>query len=119
MIVVTWSRLRHRRVEKRYRQIPVSIVIAARNEEANISARIENLLAQEYPRAAPVFYLLALGQEMLALQDRILDLKGNKEMPARRLRLGVTELSALTWLPRLAVLVLGACAVGWIMYWAF
>jgi cellulose synthase/poly-beta-1,6-N-acetylglucosamine synthase-like glycosyltransferase len=50
MIVVAWSRLRHRRVEKRYRQIPVSIVIAARNEEANISARIENLLAQEYPR---------------------------------------------------------------------
>lgn len=50
LIVLTWSRLRHRRVEKRYRQMPVSIVIAARNEEANISARIENLLAQEYPR---------------------------------------------------------------------
>jgi biofilm PGA synthesis N-glycosyltransferase PgaC len=49
LIVVAWSRLRHRRVEKRYRQMPVSIVIAARNEEANISARIENLLAQEYP----------------------------------------------------------------------
>ena len=49
MIVVAWSRLRFRRVEKRYRQMPVSIVIAARNEEANISARIENLLAQEYP----------------------------------------------------------------------
>ena len=46
-------------------------------------------------------HLLAFGQEMLELQDRILDLKGNKEMPARRLRLGVTELSALTWLPRL------------------
>lgn len=50
LIVLAWSRLRHRRVEKRYRQIPVSVVIAARNEEANISARIENLLAQEYPR---------------------------------------------------------------------
>lgn len=50
MIVVAWSRLRHRRVEKRYRQMPVSVVIAARNEEKNISARIENLLAQEYPR---------------------------------------------------------------------
>jgi len=49
MIVVAWAHLRHRRVEKRYRQMPVSIVIAARNEEANISARIENLLAQEYP----------------------------------------------------------------------
>lgn len=49
-IVVVWSHLRRRRVEKRYRQTPVSVVIAARNEEANISARIENLLAQEYPR---------------------------------------------------------------------
>jgi len=50
VIVVVWSRLSHRRVERRYRQMPVSVVIAARNEEANISARIENLLAQEYPR---------------------------------------------------------------------
>ena len=39
-------------------------------------------------------HLLALGQEMLALQGRMLDLKSGSEMPARRLRLGVTELSA-------------------------
>ena len=50
-IIVAWARLRPRRIEKRYRQVPVSVVIAARNEEANISARIENLLAQEYPAA--------------------------------------------------------------------
>jgi cellulose synthase/poly-beta-1,6-N-acetylglucosamine synthase-like glycosyltransferase len=50
LILFVWARLRARRVEKRYRQMPVSVVIAARNEEANISARIENLLAQEYPR---------------------------------------------------------------------
>ncbi len=50
-IIVVWARLFPRRVEKRYRQVPVSVVIAARNEEANISARIENLLAQEYPHA--------------------------------------------------------------------
>ena len=49
-IVMAWAALRARRVEKRYRQIPVSVVIAARNEEDNISSRIENLLAQEYPR---------------------------------------------------------------------
>jgi len=49
-IVVVWARMRGRRVEKRYRQAPVSVVVAARNEESNISARIENLLAQEYPR---------------------------------------------------------------------
>jgi cellulose synthase/poly-beta-1,6-N-acetylglucosamine synthase-like glycosyltransferase len=50
IIVMLWAKIRSRRVEKRYRQMPVSVVIAARNEEANISARIENLLAQEYPR---------------------------------------------------------------------
>jgi poly-beta-1,6-N-acetyl-D-glucosamine synthase len=51
VIIVMWARLRPRRIEKRYRQVPVSVVIAARNEEENISARIDNLLAQEYPRA--------------------------------------------------------------------
>lgn len=45
--------------------------------------------------------ILALGQHMLALQDQILELKDGKQAPTRRLRLGVTELSALTWLPRL------------------
>ena len=50
-------------------------------------------------------HLLALGQEMLGLQQRILDLKDAKEMPARRLRFGVTELAALTWLPRLVTAV--------------
>jgi cellulose synthase/poly-beta-1,6-N-acetylglucosamine synthase-like glycosyltransferase len=51
MIIVFWARFFPRRIEKRYRHVPVSVVIAARNEEANISARIENLLAQEYPHA--------------------------------------------------------------------
>jgi DNA-binding transcriptional LysR family regulator len=46
-------------------------------------------------------HLLALGQEMLALHDRVLDLKSSTDTPARRLRLGVTELSAMTWFPRL------------------
>ena len=50
MIIVGWAKLRARRVEKRYRQVPVSVVIAAKDEQANISARIENLIAQEYPR---------------------------------------------------------------------
>jgi DNA-binding transcriptional LysR family regulator len=31
-------------------------------------------------------HVLALGQEMLGLQERILELQGNKEVPARRLR---------------------------------
>lgn len=46
-------------------------------------------------------HLLAIGQEMLSLQERLLSLKSDGTMPARRLRLGVTELSTLTWLPRL------------------
>lgn len=50
-VIVVWARLFPRRIEKRYRHVPVSVVIAARDEEANISARIENLLAQEYPLA--------------------------------------------------------------------
>jgi DNA-binding transcriptional LysR family regulator len=80
--------------------------------QSAISKRIQEL---EAASGLPVFdrnkrgakltekgeHLLTLGQEMLALHDRILDLRGNSEMPARRLRLGVTELSALTWLPRL------------------
>jgi DNA-binding transcriptional LysR family regulator len=46
-------------------------------------------------------HLLSLGGQMLALRERMLDLKDARDMPARRLRLGVTELTALTWLPRL------------------
>lgn len=45
--------------------------------------------------------LLAVGREMLALQDRMAGLKQGGPLPARRLRLGVTELCAITWLPQL------------------
>ncbi len=45
--------------------------------------------------------LLAIGREMLNLQDRVVELKNGGPMPARRLRLGVTELCAITWLPKL------------------
>ena len=51
--------------------------------------------------------LLAIAQDMLALQQRVVHLKERDETPARRLRLGITELTALTWLPRL-VASLGA-----------
>jgi DNA-binding transcriptional LysR family regulator len=46
-------------------------------------------------------HLLALCQEMLELHDRVLELKSSGDTPARRLRIGVTELSAVTWFPRL------------------
>ena len=46
-------------------------------------------------------HLLSLGGQMLTLRERMLDLKDARDLPARRLRVGVTELTALTWLPRL------------------
>lgn len=45
--------------------------------------------------------VIALGQEMLATRDKILDMKSAGRFPIRHLQLGVTELTALTWLPRL------------------
>lgn len=45
--------------------------------------------------------LLSLGRNMLDIQQQILELKDAEQPPARRLRLGVTEMCALSWLPRL------------------
>jgi DNA-binding transcriptional LysR family regulator len=45
--------------------------------------------------------ILVLARQMLALQDQIVSLKGGENLPFRKLRLGVTELTAFTWLPRL------------------
>ena len=44
--------------------------------------------------------LLALAEEMLALRQRAASIARQDDVPARLLRLGVPELSALTWLPR-------------------
>lgn len=49
LVLVVWSLVHPRRVEKRYAPVPVTVVVAARDEEINIKARIENLLDQEYP----------------------------------------------------------------------
>jgi cellulose synthase/poly-beta-1,6-N-acetylglucosamine synthase-like glycosyltransferase len=49
LVLAVWATLFPRRVEKRYRSVPVSVVVAAKDEEINIKARIENLLEQEYP----------------------------------------------------------------------
>ena len=49
--------------------------------------------------------LLSLGGEMLDLRQRILGLRHSEQPPARRLRLGVTEMSALSWLPRLVTAI--------------
>ncbi|MFJ2426705.1 LysR family transcriptional regulator [Pseudomonas sp. NPDC087804] len=45
--------------------------------------------------------LLVIAREMLSLADRITSLKDGTHLSTRRLRLGITELTALTWLPKL------------------
>lgn len=45
--------------------------------------------------------ILVLARQMLDLQEQIVSLKGGVNIPFRRLRLGVTELTAFTWLPQL------------------
>lgn len=49
LVITGWGLLAPRRVRKRYKHVPVSVVLAVRNEEDNIFARLENLLGQEYP----------------------------------------------------------------------
>src|SRR5258706_13938465 len=45
--------------------------------------------------------LLSRSREMLRLRDQIIDEMSEKEALVRRFHFGVTELTALTWLPRL------------------
>lgn len=45
--------------------------------------------------------LLLMGRQILTLSEQILDLQAGGSMPLRTLRLGVTELTAWTWLPKL------------------
>lgn len=78
--------------------------------QSTISKRIHDL---EEAVGAPVFdrnnrsarltecgeHILALGEEMLAVHQKMLAFRTGAP-PARRLRIGVTELSAFTWLAR-------------------
>ncbi|WP_313440071.1 LysR family transcriptional regulator [Novosphingobium sp.] len=50
--------------------------------------------------------LLSIGREMLVLSERIHTLRDGNRYSKRRLRLGVTELTAWTWLPRLVTALL-------------
>ncbi len=49
--------------------------------------------------------IIRLGRDMLLLRDRIAEVSSGAHSGFRRLRLGVTELSTLTWLPRLVLLL--------------
>jgi DNA-binding transcriptional LysR family regulator len=52
--------------------------------------------------------VLPLAREMLHLQSRIMDVAAATRLTPRTLRLGVTELTALTWLPQLIERVRGS-----------
>ena len=49
-VLFIWSKLSPKRVDKKYIEPTVSVVIAAHNEKRNIKDRVENLLGQDYPR---------------------------------------------------------------------
>lgn len=50
-------------------------------------------------------YLVGLAEEMLELHGRIHALRDKGPAPVRRIRFGVTELIAMTWLPRMVALL--------------
>ncbi|GJE16774.1 LysR family transcriptional regulator [Methylobacterium marchantiae] len=45
--------------------------------------------------------ILEIGEEMLSLRDRVVAIAASRATMIRHLRFGVTELTALTWLPQL------------------
>ena len=45
--------------------------------------------------------VLAMGREMLSMREKIMQIGTQTSRPRRLVRLGITELTALTWLPRL------------------
>lgn len=48
LIIHLWAKVFPKRSEKRYRPLPLSVVLAVKDEEINVKTRIENLLSQEY-----------------------------------------------------------------------
>jgi len=74
LIIVLWGSLFGRRVEKRYVSSPLSVVVAAKDEEINIRARIENLLAQDYPQELIEVIVVSDGST-----DRTVELARNFE----------------------------------------
>jgi len=49
LVIFLWGTLFPRRIEKSYQRVPLTVVLAVRNEESNIEARLEDLRAQDYP----------------------------------------------------------------------
>ena len=49
MMIAIWGSTFPRRVDKKYETMPLTVVLAVRNEERHVQARLENLLTQDYP----------------------------------------------------------------------
>ena len=64
-LLFVWSRLFPKPVRKAYMEPApmVTVVVAARNEAANIGGRIENLLGQDYPEARMEIIVVSDGSE--------------------------------------------------------
>ena len=92
-----------------------SFELAASRLGTTQSAVSKRILELEVEAASPLFdrsrrsarltergeEVLAIGRDMLRLEERMAGVLGAKRGFARRFRLGITELTALTWLPRL------------------
>jgi cellulose synthase/poly-beta-1,6-N-acetylglucosamine synthase-like glycosyltransferase len=61
LIMTVWGTFFRRRVDRRYEPVPVSVVIAARDEEGRVADRIRNVLDQEYPPEAIEVILVSDG----------------------------------------------------------
>lgn len=48
LVIYVWGTFFPRPVGKRYQALPLSVVLAVKNEEINIKTRLENLLSQDY-----------------------------------------------------------------------
>jgi biofilm PGA synthesis N-glycosyltransferase PgaC len=49
LIITVWGTIARRRPFREHSPLPLSVVLAVRDEEDKIAARLDNLLAQEYP----------------------------------------------------------------------
>ncbi len=61
LVIVVWGTLFPRRVDKRYEAVPLSVVLAVKDEEINVKTRIENLLSQDYSQESVEIIVVSDG----------------------------------------------------------
>lgn len=62
-IITVWGTMARRPVQRDEQPIPLSVVLAVRNEESAIEERIENLIAQDYPRDMVEIIIVSDGSD--------------------------------------------------------